>query len=142
MQRASCRRSRVAVAAAVFDRVYSILYFVVIVFAAYVFQTRREIAFQVGFVTLALLAPILYDAGHAREAALFAVLAAPALALTAAALIYLRESLESSQGSISEFAAETETLTSRIRSSAARASARRDQEAPSRGTRSPAEHRS
>ena len=76
------------------DPIFDWYYIFVVVFAAYAFPTRREVAFQLGFACLMMLTPSLlgYDAEDHQIADL--VIQVPSLVLTAIVVVALREQLE------------------------------------------------
>jgi hypothetical protein len=104
----------IAVAVEVADRGYALFYVFVAVLAAYALPSRREIAAQLALISLALLLPLLYG-GDIREVLWQATLAAPALALAAGTVTYLRERLEAKQRLYRRFAEEVLDLALRIR---------------------------
>lgn len=104
----------VALACAVFDPTYRVLYFIVGVYAAMVLRTRLEVGMQLGLITLALLAPALYDPGAAREHLRAALLLIPTLTIAATAVRYLRETLATREQIHAEFAREAIELAARI----------------------------
>ncbi len=87
----------VALTVALADRVFGIYYVFVAIYAAYVFQDRRAIAFQVGFASLLVLAPIVYDPDTARSTIVASFVFIPTLILAAASVTFLRERLEASE---------------------------------------------
>jgi diguanylate cyclase (GGDEF)-like protein len=87
----------IALTVAFADRVFAIYYVFVAIYAAYVFHGRRAIAFQVGFASLAVLAPIVYEPDTARDTLVQAFALIPTLALAAATVTFLRERLEGSE---------------------------------------------
>lgn len=87
----------VAVTVGLADRVFAIYFVFVAIYAAYVFQRRSAIAVQVGFASLAVLAPIAYDPDTGRETLVAAFALMPTLVLAAASVTFLRERLEASE---------------------------------------------
>lgn len=87
----------VALTVALADHVFGIYYVFVAIYAAYVFQDRRAIVFQVGFASLAVLAPIVYDPDTARDTIVASFVFIPTLILAAASVTFLRERLEASE---------------------------------------------
>lgn len=79
------------------DEVFAIFYILIAFYAAYVFKTRRAVAFQFGFASLAALAPVLYEPETARQTLEQALVLIPTLLLTAGAITFLRERLEASE---------------------------------------------
>ena len=74
------------------------VYFVFIaVFAAYVFENRWEIAAQIGFASLATLAPVVYDPDSARDLAVQVLVLIPTLIIAGGMVTYLREQLARSE---------------------------------------------
>ncbi len=87
----------VALTVGLADRVFAIYFAFVAIYAAYVFRRRSAIAIQVGFASLAVLAPIIYDPATARETLVGAFALIPTLVLAAASVTFLRERLEASE---------------------------------------------
>jgi diguanylate cyclase (GGDEF)-like protein len=79
------------------DDTFAIYYTFVAIYAGYVFRSRRAVALQVGFASLAALAPIAYDPDTARETLSQAMALIPVLVLAAATVVFLRERLETSE---------------------------------------------
>ena len=79
------------------DGVFATYYILVAFYAAYVFQSRRAIAFQFGLASLAALAPAIYEPDTARQTLEQGLVLIPTLLLTAGAITYLREQLEASE---------------------------------------------
>lgn len=77
--------------------VFAIFYILIAFYAAYVFQSRRMVAFQFGLASVAALLPIAYDPDTARETLIQGVVLIPTLLLTAGAITFLRERLEASE---------------------------------------------
>jgi diguanylate cyclase (GGDEF)-like protein len=79
------------------DTIFAWYYVFVVIFAAYAFPTRREVAFQLGFAILMMLTPTLvgYHSGDHQFADL--VVQVPSLILAAIAIVALREQLERSR---------------------------------------------
>jgi diguanylate cyclase (GGDEF)-like protein len=76
------------------DPIFAWYYIFVVIFAAYAFPTRREVALQLGFACLMMLVPSLvgYDKGQLQLADL--VVQVPSLVLAAIVVVALREELE------------------------------------------------
>ena len=79
------------------DDVFAIYYILIAFYAAYVFHSRRAVAFHFGFACLAALAPIVYDPEAARDTLVQGLVLIPTLLLTAGAITFLRERLEASE---------------------------------------------
>jgi diguanylate cyclase (GGDEF)-like protein len=79
------------------DPVFAIYYILIAFYAAYVFHSRRAVAFQFAFASLAALAPVVYDPESARDTLVQAFVLIPTLILTAGAITFLRERLEASE---------------------------------------------
>jgi diguanylate cyclase (GGDEF)-like protein len=79
------------------DPIFAWYYIFVVIFAAYAFQRRRDVVFQLGFAILMLLTPSL--AGYDSENHQLADLAVqvPSLILAAIVVVALREQLERSR---------------------------------------------
>jgi hypothetical protein len=104
----------VLLACHVVDATYRLLYALVVVFAALALPTRGRVVAQVVIVLLALAEPVTHDAG-AREHARVALLFAPVLVIVAAAVRYLRETLEMRDRASRAFAREAIELAIRLR---------------------------
>ncbi len=87
----------VALTAALADQIFAIYFTFIAIFAAYVFESRREIAFHVCFVSLVAFAPLVYDPENARENLIGALALVPTLVLAAGAVAFLRERLAASE---------------------------------------------
>jgi len=94
------------------DAAFYFLY--VAVLAAYVFETRTELAMAIALIVAALFVPLLYEETHEHTID-HAVFAIPAVLITAGMVRYLSESLQSQQREFRRFAAETMTIAERIR---------------------------
>jgi diguanylate cyclase (GGDEF)-like protein len=79
------------------DEVFAIYYILIAFYAAYVFRSRRAVAFQFGLASVAALAPMVYDPAIARETLEQGLVLIPTLLLTAGAITFLRERLEESE---------------------------------------------
>jgi diguanylate cyclase (GGDEF)-like protein len=79
------------------DPIFAWYYVFVVIFAAYAFSTRRDVALQLGFAILMMLTPALvsYDSKEHQLADL--VVQVPSLILTAIVVVALREQLETSR---------------------------------------------
>jgi len=104
----------VLLACHVVDATYRVLYALVVVFAALALPTRGRVVAQVVIVLLALAEPVTHDVGS-REHARVALLFAPVLAIVAAAVRYLRETLEMRDRASRAFAREAIELAIRLR---------------------------
>jgi hypothetical protein len=101
----------------VFSANYRALYFVVLAYAAYVFETRRAIAAQTVFACAGLaLGLAVAEDGLAGVTEIFIFV--PALALVTLLIAYLNEQLAASRNAYREFATETIDVALRIRTSA------------------------
>ena len=101
----------------VFSSDYRALYFVVLAYAAYVFETRRAVAAHTVFAC-AGLALGLAVAEHGSAAVTEIFVFVPALALVTLLIAYLNEQLAASRNAYREFATETIDVALRIRTSA------------------------
>ncbi len=79
------------------DSNFAVFYILVAFYAAYVFESRRMVAFQFGLAALCVLLPVAYDPAHARETIAQATVLIPTLLLTAGAITFLREQLQASE---------------------------------------------
>ncbi len=105
----------IAIVCGLVDPAYSLLYFVVIVYAALALPTRVELALQLAIAGLALVAPVIYDPDSGREHVRIALLELPVLVIVAGAVRYLKELLEVREAADREFASEAIELAQRIR---------------------------
>ncbi len=87
----------VALTVALADNVFAVYYVLVAIFVAYIFSDRRAIAAHMGIVILAVLAPIAYDTGNARNLAIQALVLIPTLIIASGMVTYLREQLSASE---------------------------------------------
>jgi hypothetical protein len=92
-------------------------YCFVVIFAAFVLTSRRAVAAWVGICGVALMAPLIWDAGTSdvvdktlRAGALVFL----RLSVTALALVYLREHFEAERRRLDRFAGEVIDLTERL----------------------------
>lgn len=79
------------------DDVFAIYYILIAFYAAYVFRSRRAVALQFAFASLAALAPAVYDPATARATLEQGFVLIPTLILTAGAITFLREQVEASE---------------------------------------------
>jgi diguanylate cyclase (GGDEF)-like protein len=79
------------------DPIFAWYYIFVVIFAAYAFPSRRDVAFQLGFAILMMLAPSIigYDDNKLQLADL--LVQVPSLILAAIVIVWLREQLERSR---------------------------------------------
>lgn len=87
----------VALTVALADRVFSIYFIFIAIFAAYVFVSRTAIAAHIAFVSLLSFAPLLYSSEPARQSLLEGSVLLPTLVLAGGAVAYLRERLAASE---------------------------------------------
>jgi diguanylate cyclase (GGDEF)-like protein len=78
------------------DPIFAWYYIFVVIFAAYAFPTRTEVAFQLGFAILMMLTPSLLNHGEHHQLADLMV-QVPSLILAAVVVVVLREQLERSR---------------------------------------------
>jgi len=102
----------------VFSLNYRAIYFVVLAYAAYVFESRREVAAHTLLASAGLVLALFVSAGSTSAAVSNALVFVPALILVTAFIAYLNEQLAASRDAYREFAAETMELALRIRESA------------------------
>jgi hypothetical protein len=105
----------VAVAVAVFSDDFAFYYVAVAAFAAYAVRDRRAIALYIGLLTLALLAPLVYDDENLRTQVHHILVTLPVFLIIGGLVLYLREVLEKRERSYRAFALEAVSLASRIR---------------------------
>lgn len=98
----------------VVDESYRLLYFVVAVWSAVALPTRARVAVQIGLIVIAFLVPVIYEV-DASEQLRIALLAAPVVAIIAAAVRYLGEMLDRRERASRAFAREAITLAIRLR---------------------------
>jgi diguanylate cyclase (GGDEF)-like protein len=79
------------------DPVFAIYYTFIALYAAYVFDGRRAIGCHVLFASAAVLFPLAYSPGTARETLTQALVLIPTLVLAAGTVTALRERLEASE---------------------------------------------
>jgi diguanylate cyclase (GGDEF)-like protein len=79
------------------DPIFAWYYIFVVIFAAYVFQTRREVALQLAFAILLMLAPSVFDNDGEQHPLADLVVQVPALTLATIVVVALREQLERSR---------------------------------------------
>lgn len=87
----------VALTVAFADSIFAIYFTFVAIYAAYVFTSRRAIAFHVAFTSLASFAPLVYDPDQARESLIQGLVLIPTLILAAGTVAFLRERLAASE---------------------------------------------
>jgi hypothetical protein len=105
----------VALAVAVFSDDFAFYYVTVAAFAAYAVRDRRVLAAYLGMLTLALLAPLVYDHENFRAQAHHILVTLPVLMIIGALVLYLRVVLERREQSYRAFALEAVSLAIRIR---------------------------
>jgi diguanylate cyclase (GGDEF)-like protein len=79
------------------DPIFAWYYIFVVIFAAYVFPTRTEVAAQVGFAILMMLTPTLLSLNGKEHQVADLLVQVPSLILAAIVVVALREQLESSR---------------------------------------------
>jgi diguanylate cyclase (GGDEF)-like protein len=79
------------------DAIFAWYYIFVVIFAAYAFPTRTEVALQLGFAILMLLTPSLVDYDSEQHQVADLVVQVPSLILAAIVIVALREQLERSR---------------------------------------------
>jgi diguanylate cyclase (GGDEF)-like protein len=72
---------------------YQAYYVMIAVFAAYVFRRRVAIVAQLALISVATLAPAVYEPDTARETFLNSLVLIPSLLIAASMVVYLRETL-------------------------------------------------
>jgi diguanylate cyclase (GGDEF)-like protein len=77
--------------------VFAVYYILVAFYAAYVFRSRKQIAFQFALASVCVLLPIAHEPDTARQTVIIGLVLIPTLLLTAGAITYLRERLEASE---------------------------------------------
>lgn len=79
------------------DQVFAPYYTFIGIFVAYVFWSRRAIAWHIAFAVLCAFAPVLYEPDQARDNLIQALVLAPTLILAGGTVAFLRERLAASE---------------------------------------------
>jgi hypothetical protein len=94
---------------------YAFFYVLVAMYAAYVIRDRTALVAYMLFLTLALLAPLVYANDDLKEQAHHILVTLPVFLIAAVIVRYLRDTLEERQRQYRGFAVEAVTLAERIR---------------------------
>jgi hypothetical protein len=106
----------IAIAVDVFSDDYAFFYVITAIYGAFALRHKAEVVAYVALLTIALLAPLVYDDRIKEQLHnIFVVL--PVLLISALFVVYLRESLERNVRKYAELAGEADALASRIRRS-------------------------
>jgi hypothetical protein len=106
----------IAVAVGVFSDDYAFFYVITAIYGAFALRRKAEVLAYVVLLTLALLAPLVYD-DRIKEQLHHIFVVLPVLLISALFVVYLRESLERNARNYAELAGEADALASRIRRS-------------------------
>jgi hypothetical protein len=104
----------IAVAVGVFSDDYAFFYVITAIYGAFALRRKAEVSAYVALLTLALLAPLVYD-DRIKEQLHHIFVVLPVLLISALFVVYLRESLERNARNYAELAGEADALASRIR---------------------------
>jgi hypothetical protein len=106
----------IAVAVGVFSDDYAFFYVITAIYGAFALRRKVEVFAYVALLTVALLAPLVYD-DQIKEQLHHIFVVLPVLLISALFVVYLRESLERNMRNYAELAGEADALASRIRRS-------------------------
>lgn len=104
----------IAIAVDIFSDDYAFFYVITAIYGAFALRRKSELIAYVGLLTLALLAPIVYD-DQIKEQLHHIFVVLPVLLISALFVLYLRESLERNLRNYAELAGQADALASRIR---------------------------
>lgn len=105
---------QVACTVALFDPIFSVLYFVVAVLVAYGFGHPRIVLPHMLLISALVLAPIAYEPAAAREGLRLSLLVLPSLWMLAGGLVFLRSQVETREREYRRFAEQAISLSERI----------------------------
>jgi hypothetical protein len=108
----------IAIAVDLFSDDYAFFYVITAIYGAFALRRKAEVTAYVALITLALLAPLVYD-DQIKEQLHHIFVVLPVLLISALFVVYLRESLERNVRNYAELAGEADALASRIRRSVA-----------------------
>jgi len=100
---------------AVSDRSFAFFFIFIAIYAAFVSRRPAELLAQLALIALGLLAPLVYESANTRATLQLALVAIPALAISAGMVMYLRERLEEDRRAYRRFAQEALSIAARIR---------------------------
>jgi hypothetical protein len=103
-----------AVTVALFDPSFAVLYLVIAVFVAYGFGRPRSVFPQIALISIAILAPLAYDPGDARETLQIALLLLPSIWMLAGGVVFLRTQVDTRERTYRQFAEQALKLSERI----------------------------
>jgi hypothetical protein len=106
----------IAIAVDLFSDDYAFFYVITAIYGAFALRRKAEVTAYVALITLALLAPLVYD-DQIKEQLHHIFVVLPVLLISALFVVYLRESLERNVRNYAELAGEADALASRIRRS-------------------------
>ena len=104
----------VAATVAVFGQRYVALFFLIAILVAYMAPDARQFGVQLGFLCLAVFAPVLYGPENARSSLAVALVVAPVVVLTAIPFSYLRLKTVHDRQAYHRFAEQTLVLSSQL----------------------------
>ena len=96
-------------------RSFAFFFVFVAIYAAFISRRPAELLAQLALISLGLLAPLVYEPGSTRAILQLAMVAIPALAISAGMVMYLRERLEEDRRAYRRFAQEALSIAARIR---------------------------
>jgi hypothetical protein len=103
----------IAVAVGVFSDDYAFFYVITAIYGALALRRKAEMFAYVALLTVALLAPLVYD-DRIKEQLHHIFVVLPVLLISALFVVYLRESLERNARNYAQLAGEADALASRI----------------------------
>lgn len=104
----------VAATVALFDLVFGVMYLLIGILVAYGFGRPRDAFPHVVLISMAMLAPVVYDPDASREALQLALLLVPSVWMLAGALVFLRTQVDTRERAYRHFAEQALSLTERI----------------------------
>jgi hypothetical protein len=105
---------QVALTVALFDPIFAVLYFVIAVFVAYGFGRPRSVFPQIALISIAILGPLAYAPGEARETLQIALLLLPSIWMLAGGVVFLRTQVDTRERAYRQFAEQALKLSERI----------------------------
>jgi TRAP-type C4-dicarboxylate transport system permease small subunit len=103
----------IAVAVGVFSDDYAFFYVITAIYAALALRRKKEVLGYAALLTVALLAPLVYD-DRIKEQLHHIFVVLPVLLISALLVVYLRENLERNARNYAQLAGEADALASRI----------------------------
>lgn len=106
----------IAIVIATFDQLYGYFYPLIMVFAALIATSRRELVPQFLLLSVAILCPLLYEpAEETREGLYWALFLIPVVGTAGLMVTLLREQLERNMRGVERLAGEADATAARIR---------------------------